>query len=174
MPRSLNVNEWDSPEAQWAGIRWAGAAKQAFNGARGQALLKELEAALLAMPAKRLIAHEWAADGDVCSLGALDVHRMVERTGMNWDAARLVVQQTALDIESVGSLDEFYDDAHRSEVYWEETNPAQFAKDRLSMTFTLAWEIIYENDDPFYSFRISPEQRYRGMLKWVQSRIHVN
>ena len=45
MPRSLNENDMDTPEAQWASIRWMGASKQAFNGKRGQAFLIELESA---------------------------------------------------------------------------------------------------------------------------------
>lgn len=161
MPRSLNINEWDSPEAQWAGIRWAGALKQALNSARGQALLKELESALLAMPAKRLIPYEWADKGDVCTLGSLDVYRMMGRTGMNWDAARLVVQQTAVE-RSQDRWGEYHDD---------EDNPATFAKYRLGMTFTLAWEIIYENDEAFYFRTGTPEELHARMLRWVRAKI---
>ena len=52
---------------------WRGAVKRATRGYRGQHLLKQLCAALDAMPVKRLIADAIVNDaGDVCALGALD------------------------------------------------------------------------------------------------------
>lgn len=172
MGRSLHENDWDSPEAQWAGIRWMGASKQAFNGKRGQDLLRELEAALVALPSKRLIDHEWAAGGDVCTLAALDIQRMSARTGMNWDAARLVIQQ----LQYGGDRDDLED-------YWEDIgDPAEFARERLGMTYTLAWEIIYENDQTWAGgsylqagafHQITPEERYKRMLRWIRGKIHA-
>lgn len=56
----------------WDLIRWRGAVKSAFRGKRGQAFLREMLSALDAMPTKRLIAHELAAEsGDVCAIGAV-------------------------------------------------------------------------------------------------------
>jgi len=62
-------------EDQWAMICWRGAVKSAMRGRRGQALLREMAAALDAMPIKRLIAHEIVGDGGVCALGAVAVQR---------------------------------------------------------------------------------------------------
>jgi len=73
----VTYNEWDSPEAQWAGIRLAGATKQAINGKRGQAVLRELETALLAMSQKRLQRDVLYEDGEVCVLAVLALHRGV-------------------------------------------------------------------------------------------------
>ncbi len=57
---------------QWDLIRWRGAVNSAIKGARGQQLLREMAAALDAMPHKRLIAEELrTADGEVCALGAV-------------------------------------------------------------------------------------------------------
>jgi hypothetical protein len=72
---------------QWGWIRWAGAAKKAINGKQGQALLKELEAALLALPEPKLIAGEFAmSDGEVCALGALALARGVPAEEMaKWE-----------------------------------------------------------------------------------------
>ena len=42
----------------WALVRWRGAVKSAIRGQRGQAFLRELLAALDAIPDKRLIAEE--------------------------------------------------------------------------------------------------------------------
>ncbi len=52
---------------------WRGAVKRATTGYYGQHLLKQLLAALDAMPVKRLIADEIQDErGEVCALGALD------------------------------------------------------------------------------------------------------
>jgi hypothetical protein len=60
----------------WAMIKWRGAVLKATNGKRGQQLLKDLLAALDAMPEKRLIENELIEeDGAVCALGALGVAR---------------------------------------------------------------------------------------------------
>ena len=50
--------------------RWRGRVASAIRGRRGQRLLRDLLAALDAMPEKRLIAHELEQDGEVCALGA--------------------------------------------------------------------------------------------------------
>jgi hypothetical protein len=68
MSRSGYVDDMDD---QWAMIRWRGAVKAAFRGRRGQAFLKELLAALDALPGKRLIADYVQKNGEVCALGAV-------------------------------------------------------------------------------------------------------
>lgn len=55
----------------WRSICWQGAVKSATNGKRGQALLRDLLAALDAMPEKRLVAGELQADGEFCALGVV-------------------------------------------------------------------------------------------------------
>ena len=52
-------------------IRWRGAVTSAIRGNRGQAMLRELLAALDAMPVKRLIAEELERNGEYCALGVL-------------------------------------------------------------------------------------------------------
>lgn len=52
-------------------VRWRGAVERAIRGKRGQALLREMAAALDAMPEKRLIAGKLEQDGEVCALGAV-------------------------------------------------------------------------------------------------------
>jgi len=55
----------------WAMIKWRGQVASAIRGKRGQAFLKELLAALDAMPEKRLVSGEFEADGEVCTLGSV-------------------------------------------------------------------------------------------------------
>jgi len=54
---------------------WRGAVDRAIAGKRGQAFLREMAAALDAMPEKVLIAHEIVADGDACAIGAVALSR---------------------------------------------------------------------------------------------------
>ncbi len=62
----------DDGDDTWALVRWRGAVASAFRGARGQAFLREMAAALDAMPVKELIAHEIVTkDGACCAMGAV-------------------------------------------------------------------------------------------------------
>jgi hypothetical protein len=64
---------------QWALIRWRGAVNSAIRGKRGQSFLRELLAALDAMPQKALIADELAtADGEFCALGVVGAARGID------------------------------------------------------------------------------------------------
>lgn len=66
----------DGDFTNWDAIRWRGALKSAVRGARGQAALRELLAALDALPEKRLAAGVLAtAEGEFCALGALGAAR---------------------------------------------------------------------------------------------------
>jgi len=55
----------------WQLIKWRGMVASSIRGNRGQKFLKELAAALDAMPEKRLIANELESQGEVCALGSL-------------------------------------------------------------------------------------------------------
>lgn len=68
----------DDNDDQWALIRWRGAVNSAINGKRGQQFLRELAAALDAMPEKRLVANELQADGAFCALGVLGAARGID------------------------------------------------------------------------------------------------
>lgn len=62
----------------WSFIRWRGAVASAIRGQRGQRLLRDLLAALDAMPEKRLIAGDLEWSGDYCALGALGTARQID------------------------------------------------------------------------------------------------
>lgn len=74
----------DGCEDEWALIRYRGAVKSAIRGARGQAFLRDLLAALDALPEKRLIEGELeTSTGEVCALGALGKKRSIEMKGLD-------------------------------------------------------------------------------------------
>jgi hypothetical protein len=67
----------------WTLIRWRGAVKSAIRGQRGQAFLREMLAALDALPGKRLIAEELETDGEVCALGAVGRARGIDMSNID-------------------------------------------------------------------------------------------
>lgn len=91
MSRSGYSDECDD---QWQMICWRGAVKSAIKGARGQAFLKELAAAMDAMPEKRLTTHALQADGKFCALGVIgqargmDLSKFKAEDGEEWEAGQ--------------------------------------------------------------------------------------
>jgi hypothetical protein len=74
----------------WDLIRWRGAVESAIRGKRGQAFLKELLAALDALPEKKLVANELVTlQGQVCILTTRLTHILI-RLLMN-DVLKLFV-----------------------------------------------------------------------------------
>lgn len=70
----------------WALIRWRGAVNSAIRGARGQALLRELAAAMDAMPVKELVAGELESNGCHCALGVVGAARGIDLSKLDtWD-----------------------------------------------------------------------------------------
>lgn len=62
----------DDLDDEWALIRWRGAVASAIKGKRGQAFLREMIAALDALPEKCLVSQELATPaGEVCAMGAV-------------------------------------------------------------------------------------------------------
>lgn len=63
---------------QWTLIRWRGAVASAIRGSRGQAFLREMLAAMDALPEKKLVASELEADGQVCAIGSVGRARGID------------------------------------------------------------------------------------------------
>lgn len=74
MSRS-GYDDYDGDYSHILQINWRGAVASAMRGRRGQAFLREMLAALDAMPEKRLIREELVKEGEVCALGAVAVAR---------------------------------------------------------------------------------------------------
>lgn len=82
MSRSGYNEDYDGDE--WSLIRWRGAVTSAIRGRRGQAFLKDLLAALDALPEQKLIKDELQyPDGSVCALGALGKARGINMSGLD-------------------------------------------------------------------------------------------
>lgn len=90
MSRSNYNDDYDDYDDYWGLIRWRGAVASAIKGRRGQAFLRDLIAALDAMPEKTLIANELQEEGEVCALGALGLRRGLDMEAVDPDDADAV------------------------------------------------------------------------------------
>lgn len=77
----------------WELIKWRGQVASAIRGKRGQKMLRELKAALEAMPRKRLIERELETEeGEYCALGVLGRARGLDMVDVDPEDATKVAQ----------------------------------------------------------------------------------
>lgn len=148
---------------------WQANCLRSLQGKKGQTALRELEAALLALPEKRLIAEKLEdSDGQVCALGALAKHK-------------------GHSIPAIETEDEWWDESGHAEEM-EEFGVS------LGMPRLVAWKVVAKNDieidghyvnlpGPYRWFQeqqnlrayvpVTPEIRYQKMLAWVQRQIQA-
>lgn len=126
-----------SDECENLGL-WRGAVERAIKGKRGQAMLRDLLAALDAMPEKALVADSLVtAEGEFCTLGALGRVRGIDMTKLDPEDRESVAGAfgiaTAMAQEIVYMNDE-YEDGHRCWsgrwVYEPETDEERFERMR--------------------------------------------
>jgi hypothetical protein len=136
---------------------WEANLERHFSGKAGQAKLRELRDALVALPEKRLIETRLADEqGNVCALGALVVHHRVE-AGEDRGAVLAEIAQRIHD-------DDGYVDT------WEAEEGTRKEALRCGVKPPLIYTVAYENDfGP--SSKETPEKRYNRMLSWVERRI---
>lgn len=135
--------------------RWSARVKAVLGGRPAQAAFKELEAALLAMPEKRLIEGAICDGSGTCAIGEMAVHRRV----MAGEDRASVLESLAPEVDEYGPIldDESGDDT------------AEFAVANLGITYTLGWLIAEANDEIFGG--LSPEDRWQHMLDWTRRHI---
>ena len=73
----------------WDLIRWRGQVSSAIRGRRGQAFLRELIAALDAMPEKKLVRMQFEQDGCFCTLGVAAAQRGVDLRAFDPDDSQV-------------------------------------------------------------------------------------
>jgi len=135
---------------QWEFIRWRGAVNSAIKGKRGQAFLKEMLAAMDAMPEKRLVSSELEKNGEVCAIGSVGVARGIDMSDIDpeayWEVADRFGINEKLAQEIVYQNDEYW---------WCETDE----KGRVL------------NDENGRYIPLTPESRYRKMYAWIKGLI---
>lgn len=122
---------------------WQANCVRSLQSKKGQAALRELESALLALPDKRLIEGEMIdADGEVCPIGALAKYK----------------GRDLLAEPHIGAQDEFDGDGEMEEIGVE-----------LGMPRLVAWKVVFKNDIDLEG--VTPESRYAIVLAWVQRQL---
>lgn len=137
---------------------WQGNCQRSLKGKAGQAILRELEAALLALPSKRLIAGNLVdAHGEVCAIGALAEHRGEITDDM--------IGQGEYDMEEVGIAL-----GMPRLVAWKvvEMNDLQFNGTNLLFA---EGPYRWPAEQPYVYVEVTPEERYERMLKWVREQV---
>lgn len=126
----------------WQMIKWRGQVASAIRGQRGQTMLKDLLAALDAMPVKRLVSNELeTVDGEICAFGALGRARGIDMQSIDPEDPDQVA--AAFDIASQLAREVVYEN--------DECDRGYFGGDE--------WRTE------------SPEEKWIRMRKWVASRI---
>lgn len=132
---------------------WENIVSRALGGPRGQAALAELESALVALPAPRLIEGHLAAhrpgrpDNDVCAVGAYVAARRAADRG-------------------VGLADAIAELADEGDPDYEDANATADAGHSAGLAMSVAWHLAYLNDETFEG--LTPEDRYQRVLTWVR------
>lgn len=125
---------------------WRANVERTIQGKRGQALLKELEAALVALPDKALITEDMARpeNDSVCALGAVALKRGIEKGKDRLTVLKEIAEKFPEGCEAEELADEF------------------------SISSMLAREITYVNDEMAPT---KPQERYEYVLNWVREQI---
>lgn len=131
---------------QWSLIRWRGQVASAIRGARGQAFLRDLLAALDAMPEKRLIDQDLERpDGSVCALGCIGKARGVPLPAIDHD-----------------------------EIEYGDPDYIENLRHGLAKSFGIAHQLVAEIEfmnDEASILDETPEQRWTRMRAWVAAQI---
>ncbi|MGE0206128.1 MAG: hypothetical protein AB7E70_21575 [Hyphomicrobiaceae bacterium] len=117
--------------------------RNALRGRRGQAFLRELAAALDAMPKKELLARTVVRSGECCALGALAMRRGVDLSPIDYE-----------------------DDDAAEDGDW----TTEWLRDRLGILDCVAREVVYQNDEAYWHHE-EPSDRWARMRAWVESKI---
>ena len=179
------------------GALWTANTRRALGGKKGQAALRELEQALVELPEKVLISGHLAAADQVCTVGALAVHRRV-RDGQDREIAlRELERLIPVGCKNCWHREDEHDDKgcracrefderrgfvseHTCAAWtpdlesdWNGDGALETAEEgrRLGLSFNLAWHLAYVNDE-YGPYDETPEQRYERVLAWVRSAIH--
>lgn len=102
----------------------------AIYGRRGQKFMRELVAALDAMPEKRLIANDLVQEGAVCAIGAVGMARGIDMTGMDPQDAHAVGAAFGIAPRMAREIVFENDEAGWDYRVWDETPEARWTRMR--------------------------------------------
>lgn len=176
MSRINYCDEEDQP-GQFA--LWQANVNRSLAGRDGQAALRDLETALLALPQKRLIQHTVACDGDVCAVGAYLLLKRSQQRGVPIEEA-----QRALEAE-MGPRE--HQDDIETDALGEAAGMPRLVAWKLvalnDLVLDTVWEVAHgpvQGGHGIYKGGIAvvrdmtPEERYDKVLAFVRSKLKTN
>jgi hypothetical protein len=139
--------------------RYRAQVASAIRGKRGQALLRELLAALDAMPEKQLVAGELEADGQFCALGVVGQAR-----GLNLAAI------DTYDVEALGGTFNIADQLAREIMWVNDEHVADNQWDQVEICGPMRpWDCAYH--DVRVRNESAASQRWQVVRDWVEAHI---
>lgn len=115
----------DDCENDWAMICYRGAVRSAIRGKRGQSFLREMLAALDALPEKKLITEELVDPSGVCAMGAVIKMRGIDVSEIDAYEAEAVAGKLGIATSLAREIASVND-----EHYAPETDEQRFARVR--------------------------------------------
>lgn len=149
----FSEGDYDHP-GQWA--LWEQALYRAVNGQKGQQVLRDMEAALLALPEPKLIEAGLSDGKGVCAVGAFVAQRRVE-AGEDREAVLEGLKRKG-----------GWSDRYQIFKGWETEQGTIDQARAQGMQLSIACAVAGEND---WHYGITDEEWYDRMLKWVRERI---
>lgn len=141
----------DDIDDNWSWIRWRGYVASAMRGKRGQAFLREMLAAMDAMPEKKLIANDLeTADGAVCAIGSVGKARGIDMSSLDPEDYSTVAATFGINEKLAQEIVYMNDE----QWFWETDETGTIRKD--------------ENGK---HIRLTPEGRFQKMRAWIVSHI---
>jgi hypothetical protein len=129
----------DDIDDNWSWIRWRGYVASAIRGKRGQAFLREMLAAMDALPEKKLIANDLETpDGAVCAIGSVGKARGIDMSALDPEDSSTVARTFGINEKLVQEIVYMNDEAFDN--YWCKTPEERFGKMR-------AWIVSHIRED---------------------------
>jgi hypothetical protein len=136
----------DDIDDQWSLIRWRGAVASSIRGKRGQAFLREMLAAMDALPEKKLVAWELETDGQVCAIGSVGRARGIDMSQIDPEDYGKVAATFGIATPLAQEIVYMNDEA----MTWSQDANGHIVKDEKG-----EWR------------RITPEERFEAMRRWI-------
>ena len=154
----------------WDLIR--GAVKSAIRGRRGQAFLKEMLAALDALPEKRLITEDLVIDGEnggfIVGGDTLVAEHVGGTTFSYYGTVSKPPEVCKIgDVCALGAVAA----ARKMQVSDIDPHDPYQVAPAFGIAEAMAREIVYENDEGTYALE-TPEERFERMRKWIVANIN--
>lgn len=154
----------DDCDDQWALIRWRGAVNSAIKGKRGQQALREILAALDALPEKRLASESLVtAEGECCTLGALGKARGIDLEPIDPEDRESVARAFGIS-EALAAEIMYENDEYIDEWEWVKVDICGPVRPHYP-----DWGRQYK--DVRVPVRNAAERRWRHMRAWVEQHI---